>query len=392
LVDGELVAGSLELRDGRIARVHRAPEGSARGPESELGGDELVVSPGLVDLQVNGSFGIDVAAEPQRIDELATHLVQVGVTAFLPTVISAPAEVYETLEGAWRKLPYLPSAGRGDDLHEGRLASGGARPLGLHLEGPYLSPHRVGVHPAMAVAGADQGLPEGALLRWLRELRVGDGGPGALRIMTLAPERAGGLARIALLRAHGAIASCGHTDASYEELRAGIDAGATMATHLFNAMSPLHHRLPGAVGAVLDDPRIVTSVIADGAHVHPAALRLAHRLKGPRGLVLVSDSVAEAAPRSVRAQATNATAKANGVGVLAGSLVPLDEAVARFADAVGDPAAALRAATELPAALLGLTHLGRLAAGAVADLAVFDAQLALRAVLCAGEVVHRRDP
>ena len=158
----------------------------------------------------------------------------------------------------------------------------GARALGLHLEGPFISLQRAGAHAHEPIRSAADAL--------IDDILRGDD----IRLVTLAPERPGALQAIARLRAHGVVVSLGHTDATFDQFVAGIDAGATMATHLYNAMSPFAHRAPGAVGAVLTDDRIVAGIIADGVHAHYAALNLALKAKGPAGLALVTDAVAAA--------------------------------------------------------------------------------------------------
>ncbi len=161
-------------------------------------------------------------------------------------------------------------------------ASSGATPLGLHLEGPLISAARAGAHARAAIDAATPELIESAVAR------------GSVCMVTLAPERPGALALIERLRAQGVTVSLGHTDASAAELRAGIDAGALMVTHLFNAMSRFTHRAPGAVGAALVDDRVVAGLIADGVHVDPVAIQLALAAKGCGGLALVTDATAAA--------------------------------------------------------------------------------------------------
>ena len=220
--------------------------------------------------------------------------------------------------------------------------------------------------------------------------------------MTVAPERPGGLDLIR--RLHGrvpqrVVVSLGHTDASYEEFVAGIDAGATIATHLFNAMSPFAHRFPGAIGAALTDERITVGLIADGVHCHPASLRLALAAKGAERVALVTDMMAAAGmgPGSYalggRTVVVDATAARLDDGTLAGSVLTMDRAVHNLIALAGaSPAAAIRAASEVPARVLGLDAIGRIAVGATADLALFDDDFVCLATIVGGRQVYRREP
>lgn len=364
---GQLVAGAVVIERGRIAEVLRAPR-TGQLPERVLTAE--IVAPGLIDLQVNGGFGVDVGDDPAAIRHLARRLPATGVTAFLPTVVTAPTPFYRRAFDAF-------AAGRDGP---------GARPLGLHLEGPFLSPARPGAHRRDLIAAAAPGL--------LDRLLDGD----ALRLMTLAPERPRMHGVIARLRERGVAVSLGHTDASHAEFVAGVDAGATMATHLYNAMSPFGHRAPGAIGAALTDDRVTVGLIADGIHSHPASLALALRAKGADRVALVSDLMAAAGmgPGTYALGGQRVTVDATSArledGTLAGAILTLDQAirnVVRWTDAT--PAAAIRMASEVPARVLGLSRAGHIAVGRDADLVLFDAQLTVMATLVGGEPAYRRE-
>ncbi len=216
--------------------------------------------------------------------------------------------------------------------------------------------------------------------------------------MTLAPERDGGLEPIRRLREHGVLVSLGHTDATYEEFAAGVDAGARMVTHLYNAMSPFQHRAPGSVGAALLDGRVTVGLIADGVHVHERSVCLAVRTKGMDRVALVTDMMPAAGmgrgtyQLGGQAVFVDAAAARLGDGRLAGSLLLMDQAVRNIVSwNVAPIAQALRMASEVPARLLGLERKGRLLTGADADLALFDGQLQVQATIIGGRVEYRRE-
>ena len=361
VLEQDVRPGAVIVEDGIIARIlyDTIPKGALHA---------YFVAPGLIDVQVNGGFGFDVA-ESGGIREIARRLPETGVTAFLPTVISSPPELYE-------RLP--------DELEAARACLG-AVPLGLHIEGPLLAPSRAGAHPREVIERAD--------LDCLLPLIERD----ALRMVTVAPERPNALAWIRRLRAYGIVCSIGHTDCDDATFRAAVDAGATCVTHLYNAMSPFHHRAPGAVGAALDDERVTVGLVADGVHCHPVAMRLAWRAKGPERLLLASDAVAAAGigPGRYRLATQDIIVDDRAArladGTLAGSTLTLDRAVREMAAHTGATAdEALRMASSVPARVLGLTHKGRLAVGCDADLVLLDDALGLVTTLVGGRVAFRR--
>lgn len=364
-IAGHLEEGAVVISGDRIVEVLRAPRHGAlpaRIVEAEI------IAPGLIDLQVNGGFGVDVSAEQGALRELARRLPETGVTAYLPTLISSPATAYQPVCKALAEAQGTP----------------GARALGLHLEGPFLSPARKGAHPLDAIERADA-----ALFAELLSYQE-------LRLMTLAPDRSGAMERIRRLRERGVLVSLGHSDATFEQFEAGVEAGAMMATHLYNAMSPFAHRQPGAIGAALTDDRVTVGLIADDIHSHPASLQLALRAKGAERIALVSDMMAAAGMPPGRYRLggqpvdVDATTARLADGTLAGAVLTLDQGVrnmVRWTDA--SPAKALRMATETPAFLLGLGDRGRLEAGGAADLALFDAGLHLRETVVAGQTFYR---
>jgi N-acetylglucosamine-6-phosphate deacetylase len=309
-----------------------------------------------VDLQVNGGAGVEVTSGSAALDRLERTLLARGVTSYLPTLVSGPdAEVTAAVA----------------ELDE-RSTDPASPVVGVHLEGPYLSPRHAGVHrPAQLRAPTDGPLPVAYA-------------SSCVRLVTLAPELPGSRELIAALHARGVTVSLGHADADAPTARAAFAAGASMVTHVFDAMRPLHHRAPGLVGAALIDPRVRVGIIVDGHHVDAIVLELVRRAAGRR-VVLVSDaSPAAAAPEGLYAiggvdlvLGPDGVARTPG-GVLAGSAILLDDAVrtwTRLTEAT--LAEAIMAASETPAAAIGLPP--PLAVGSPADLVLMnDAGAVLR--------------
>ncbi len=364
LLAGRLVEGALVVEGERIVEVRTEAVGQLPAPRL----DAAIVSPGLVDLQCNGAFGFEVGGSATALRALAERLPSTGVTTFLPAVVSSPASHYRDTAAAFAAAKTAP----------------GAVPLGLHLEGPFLSPARGGAHDPGAIAAADATLDD-----VLDELLT----TGAVRLVTLAPERRGALVLIRSLVEAGVVVSLGHTDAGFDQMIAGADAGATLVTHLFSAMSPFQHRAPGAVGAALTDERLTVTLIADGVHTHPAALNLALRAKGPDRVALVTDAVAAAGAPAGKYTLGGQTIISDGEsarltdGTLAGSTLTMDRAV-RVMVALGNARLedALTMATAVPAARLGLADRGHLAPGQRADLVLWSPELEITATVVGGTV------
>jgi N-acetylglucosamine-6-phosphate deacetylase len=355
------------VRDGLIAG---AGPGLAAPAAAAVDATALTVAPGLIDIQVNGAAGIDLTHEPERVWEVAAALPRFGVTAFLPTIVSAPAVRYERALAALAGGPP-----RGWE---------GARPLGWHFEGPMLSPRRPGAHEVRHLRRPDPRVYEG----WSRERGVA--------MVTLAPELPGALAAVAALAARGVVVAAGHTEASAAEMRAAADRGVRYATHLFNAMAPLGHREPGPVGAVLAGLPVVAGLIADGAHLDPAVVALVWRALGPERCNLVSDAVAAlgAGRGGSRLGDLDLVAGEDGVrrpdGTLAGSALGLDTGLRNLSRFTGCPlAAALATVTSTPAALLGRPDLGAIAPGMAGDLTLLDRGLGVAMTVVGGRVLHR---
>jgi N-acetylglucosamine-6-phosphate deacetylase len=367
-----LAPGWVHVRGDRVVAVGSGPPPD--GPLERLP-DGAIVAPGFVDLHVHGGGGAQVGADAEEIAAVARFHARHGTTALLATTVPAPESALAATVRAVADVAAAPPAGR-------------ARVLGAHLEGPFVSPERPGALEVRALRAPDRA----ELARLLAA------GGGAVRAIVIAPELRGALDLIDAAVAEGLVVGLGHTDATYAEARAGIDRGARVATHLFNAMRPLHHREPGVVGAALSDERLTAELIADGVHVHPAALALAHAAKGASGVALVTDAMQAAGlPDGDYALGEQTIAVTGGeartaTGALAGSTLTMDRAVRVCVDAgipLGD---ALRMASATPASVLG--EAGVLAPGAPADLVVLDRGLNAIATMVAGEwaAQARNDP
>ncbi|WP_374319557.1 N-acetylglucosamine-6-phosphate deacetylase [Pseudoxanthomonas kaohsiungensis] len=350
---------------GDIAALVPAGEARARAGEVEdLAGGWLV--PGFIDAQVNGGGGVlfnnDTSVE--AIAAIGRAHRRFGTTGFLPTLISDDAEVMARAIGATRAA----------------IAAGVPGVLGVHLEGPYIAPARKGTHDAGKFR-----VPDAAEVAMATSLDNG------ITLITLAPEQVP-LATIRAMAARGAIVVAGHTAASYEQARAGLEAGLRGFTHLYNAMSPLQGREPGAVGAALEDRDSWCGVIVDGVHVHPGSLRVALAAK-PRGkLFLVTDAMpmvgADDPAFALYGEVITAVdgVVRNAAGALAGSALDMATAVRNCVRLLGLPLdEAARMASTYPADFLGLDgRCGRIAAGLQADLVLLDESLAVRSTWIAG--------
>jgi N-acetylglucosamine-6-phosphate deacetylase len=365
---GVLAPGYLSVQGGVIAEVGEGPPPGE--PDLDLGTGVLV--PGLVDLQVNGYYGVDLAdCDPDGWALVARRLPETGTTAFLPTFITAPVP---TLATALRSAAKTAEA-----------VTAGARVLGVHLEGPFLSPARAGAHRRDWIVPPSPGAVAELL----------EAGRGLLRLVTLAPEADGALAAIGTLTAAGVLVSIGHSDATAAEVAAGAAAGARMVTHLFNAQRGLHHREPGVVGQALTDQRLTSGLIVDLSHVSAAACAIAFAA-APGRICLVTDAAACAGMPPGRyllgGQPVDLPAGGGAPvrpgGTLAGSALRMDQAVVNaVAVGLGLPEA-VAAATRIPADLIGRPDLGRLAAGGAADLAWLGDDLRTRATWLSGAQVY----
>lgn len=359
---------SLAIADGQII----AGDGSG-APRIDL--DGLTVTPGFVDVHTHGGGGFSLQTiDPDEITRYARWAATSGTTSFLIGVVGVPdALPAAQLRAAVQAMRATPDAP-------------GAEPLGIHLEGPYMSVARRGAHDPSWLR-----LPDPAETEALLELAAGH-----LRLITLAPELPNAAAMVERLAAAGVTVSIGHTDATYEQARDAIPHGITHATHCFNAMRPLHHREPGALGAIVEAEQVRGELIADGVHVHPAALRIMLRALGAERAVVVTDALSCAGlPDATFTFAGQPARVIDGVarladGTITGSVLTMDQALRNLVRVVGvalpDAVAML---SRNPARSAGADdRKGSLRPGFDADLLFFDADLQLQATVCRGRLAY----
>lgn len=366
VVTGEEVLGRGWLETSGSDIVALGAGQPPRQPDHSAGGSWLV--PGFVDMHTHGGGGASVVgADPHAVRTFVEAHRRHGTTSVVASLVT---DFYDALESDVRTLAGLTA--------DGLLA-------GIHLEGPWISSVRKGAHNPDALREPTPEAVAGML----------EAGAGAVRMVTIAPELPRGIEAISAVVSSGAVAAVGHTDASYEVTRAAIDAGATVATHLFNAMAPITHRQPGPIVALLGDERVTVELVCDGVHLHPATVRLAYVAAGGDRVALVTDAMAAAAGPDgdyrlgeLGVRVEHGVARLVDGGALAGSTLTMDRAlrfaVTRAGFSVLD---AVRASSVNPARILGLSAAGRLAVGCRADLVLLTEAFDLRGVMAAGQWV-----
>ncbi|OBA70511.1 N-acetylglucosamine-6-phosphate deacetylase [Mycobacterium sp. 1554424.7] len=363
VLDGQVAQpGWLQTSGGRIAACGTGP------PPGPVDDDfpDCVVVPGFVDMHVHGGGGAsytDTDTDTDAIDAAADFHRRHGTTTTLASLVTAsPAELIAGVRA-------LAAATR-----RGAIA-------GIHLEGPWLSPARSGAHDPARMRNPDPDEIDAVLAA----------GDGAIRMVTLAPELPGVDDAIRRFLDADVVVAVGHTDATYEQTRRAIAAGATVGTHLFNAMPPLHHREPGPALALLRDPGVTVELIADGVHVHPEVVRAVIAAAGPDRVALVTDALAAAGCAdgtfrlgAVQVDVVSGVARVHGTSTIAGSTATMDR-LFRAAAADAGPAAAVAMTATTPARALGLERVGSLRAGYDANLVVLDRESRPTAVMMRGE-------
>jgi N-acetylglucosamine-6-phosphate deacetylase len=354
LIDRPMVV----IEDGRIASIASRAAKDAPGNARVLDFPGATLGPAFFDVHIHGAKGHDVMeASAEALAAMGSFLAQHGTGSFLATTVTAPLDAtLRSLSGLAKLLERPPVAGQ-------------ARPIGIHLEGPFLSHTRRGVQPPEHLLAPDVVTFD----------RLFEAAEGRVRLMTLAPELPGAVELTAHATARGVKVSLGHSDATAAETRAVIAAGAVSATHTFNAMRPLDHREPGILGTVLTEDALYAEMICDGVHTAPEMVKLWWRAKGPERAILVTDAMsATGMPDGTYQLGDFAVQVANGRamarGVLAGSVLTLDRALTNFMAFTGAPLEqALRLLTVNPAAMTGLgDQAGSVAVGMPANLTAVD--------------------
>ena len=362
----EISNGVILIEGHRIAKVGSRDQVKIPSGATIIDNQDRTIVPGFIDIHIHGAVGYDLMeGTPEAVAAVGKYLARHGTTSYAATTVAASLE--RTLNAA-RGLGEIIRASTGSHLVPDKIA--GAQPVCIHLEGPFLNVKKRGAHPASQIQKPSIEL----LTRFL------EAAGGTARILTLAPEIEGALSVLEFARSQGMRVGIGHSNATYEQAKSAIDAGATHAVHCFNAMRPFTHRDAGIIGAVLTDDRVSAELICDGIHVEPTAIRLLLHSKGVEKLILVSDSLSGAGMPDGNYRLGNFTVHvAGGVcrtveGNLAGSTVTLDTAMRNLSAYTGlSYRQCLPCVTTNPARILGLgKEKGVIAPRADADLAVLD--------------------
>lgn len=371
----ELTDSVIIVEDGRIAGLGHRDEMRVPAGAADYVASGMTVVPGFVDVHIHGAGGHDVMEGTDRaLDRVTSTVARHGTTSIVATTVTAP------IEDTCRSLESIAAYIRKHEAPED-TGSAAAEILGIHLEGPFISKAKRGVHPPESIAE-----PSVETLRKL--LAAAD---GLVKIVTVAPELPGAIELIEAVVAAKIVAALGHTDANYDQARAGIQAGARHAVHAYNAMRPFEHRDPGIMGAILTDPEVTAEIIADGVHVAGPAIQVLIGCKGLDSVLLVSDGIAATGMPDGNYRLGNfeVTVKdgvcRNSEGRLAGSTLTLDRAVRNLVALGVSLQDAVRMATILPARRLGIAgKKGIIAVGADADLVALTPDLRVAGVMTRG--------
>ncbi|WP_289138978.1 N-acetylglucosamine-6-phosphate deacetylase [uncultured Brevibacillus sp.] len=371
----EITDGLVVIDGGSIRFAGEAQDYSGELPET-IFQVEGWICPGFMDIHMHGIDGHDTMdGTPESFQAISKALTRFGVTSFLATTMTAP---YEEIEPVLSTIAQVS-----------RQGLDGAEVVGIHLEGPWINPRYKGAQKEENIA-----LPQLDAVRRLYELAE-----GLIKVVTIAPEQPEALEAITWLKEQGVIVSAGHTGASFAQASQAVEAGVRHFTHCFNAMTGLHHREPGVVGAAMYHEQLSTELIADGIHVHPAVMNILYRVKTAGRLALVSDSMRAAAMGEGTYDLGGQEVHVHGDqakladGTLAGSILTLNRAVANMVTLSKVPLPeAVEMASHTPATILGLgERKGRLAAGYDADVTVLDKQFDVSMTFVAGKRVYHKE-
>ncbi|HJU55060.1 MAG TPA: N-acetylglucosamine-6-phosphate deacetylase [Pyrinomonadaceae bacterium] len=373
--DSAIEDGAVLVEDGHLTFVGRARDAEPEPGAEIINAAGLTVLPGLIDTHVHGSHGDDVMfSDAEGIRRISRAQLRYGTTAYLPSTVSAHHEaLLRALEAC--------AAAVGDSAPAAEI-------VGIHVEGPFINRNKKGAHSLETLRDPD-------LDQCMEYLRAA---PGLVKIMTLAPELPGGMELIRLLVAHDVVASLGHSEADYDTALEAIEAGATHATHLYNAMPALHHRQPSLTTACLNEPFIRAEIVPDGIHVAPEMVRLAAKIKGRTGLILVTDAMAAVGCPDGTYTLGDIPVKVEGDRcvlldgeTIASSMLTMNRAVGHAVAFTGMSLVdAAYTASFLPAQVCGVSdRKGSLEVGKDADLAILAQDYSVHLTICKGEVAYR---
>ena len=369
----ESYIGDILLEDGKISRVAEKIDAQA-DVHIDATDKNWTAFPGFIDVHIHGAAGHDAMdATPAALNGVAGALPKEGTTSFLATTMT---QSDEAISAALK------------NIRDFQTQDGQAEMLGVHLEGPFISDKRAGAQPIEHIVE-----PSYPLFRKWQKLSGGQ-----IRLVTLAPETTNGLTFIKSLTEDGVIASIGHSDGTLEEVQAAVRSGASHVTHLYNQMSPFHHRNPGVVGAALTETGLTVEVIADFIHSHPTSVELAFRQKGAERLILITDAMRAKglAPGvyDLGGQDVQVTRKDARLadGTLAGSILTMDTAIRNIQSITGCSLNELVAMTSANAAKeLGLASKGKLQGGTDADIAILDDSFTVQLTICRGTIAYTKE-
>ena len=368
----EIADGDITIDGEHIHAIGYSPE----PPGSVIDATNMLVMPGFIDVHTHGGGGFNLhTTDAEEIRRYARWVPQTGVTSFLIAVVGTPGALPE---GELRAAVEVMSD---KELR--------AEPLGIHMEGPYISVKRRGAHLPSWLRSPDEAEIEHVLTLT----------QGHLRLITLAPELPGATAIMRRLLAAGVTVSMGHTDATYEQAREAIQLGVTHMTHCFNAMRPLNHRLPGPLAAVVQAPQVLGELIADGVHVHPAVMNALVKMLGAERTIVITDALSAAGIGEITFDFAGQPAQVIcgaahlADGTLTGSVLTMDQGLRNMIEMTD---ASLQEAVGMltinPARTIGMAdRKGRLQSGYDADLLLFDADLTLQATICRGTLAFATD-
>lgn len=364
--------GTITFDHESIAQISLQTASISSRASDHIDAENLILSPGWIDLQINGAFGLDFTNDPSCLWDVAAKLPQYGVTTFLPTIITSSKDTYRQAIEIWRQGP--PAGWRG------------AIPLGWHFEGPFINMKKKGAHDPNYVRTPDNDFSKD----WSRE--------NGVFLVTMAPELPGALDIARQFISRGIILSAGHSMATFEETARAVEAGYRAATHLFNAMPPIDHRSPGLAVAAMLNSQITVGLIPDGIHVHPGMVELAWRLKGAHKMALITDAMAAlGVPPGIFVQAgMEVIVDSNSArlrdGTLAGSILGLDQALRNLMEFTHSRAEQILPALSVtPANLLQLNRYGKIQEGCKSHFTLLNDWGQVAMTIIDGEVLYTRN-